>query len=80
MQSSHEPDYWILKQISMDRNWRSRGKLRECNTHKYVSNATSGAGMQHGSHINISLQFFSQTNHAEKFMREVPCRDRYLQR
>jgi hypothetical protein len=33
-------------------------KLRECNTHKYGSTAISGAGMQHGSHINISLQFF----------------------
>jgi hypothetical protein len=42
----------------MDQNRRSCGKLRECNTHKYGSTATSGAGMQHGSHINISLQFF----------------------
>jgi hypothetical protein len=60
---------------------KSRGKLREYHTHKYWSTATSGAGMQHGSHINISLQkFFPQTNHAEKFMREMLCRDRYLQR
>jgi hypothetical protein len=30
----------------------------ECNTHKYGSTATSGAGVQYGSHMNISLQFF----------------------
>jgi hypothetical protein len=30
----------------MDQSWRSRGKQREFNTHKYGSTATSGAGMQ----------------------------------
>jgi hypothetical protein len=52
----------------MDRNWRTRVKLRECNTYKYGSTDTSGTGMQHGSHINTSLQFFFSNK---------PCRKIY---
>jgi hypothetical protein len=35
--------------------------------------------MQHSSHINISLQnFFPRSIDAEKFIREMLCRDRFL--
>jgi hypothetical protein len=44
----------------------------------YMQSATRGAGVQHGSHLNSSLQFFSQTNHARKSLREMLCRDRDL--
>jgi hypothetical protein len=46
-----------------------------------IENTTfRGLKCVHG-HMNISsLQFFSQTNHPAKFMQEMLCRERYLQR
>jgi hypothetical protein len=60
----------------------SEDNVTQINTgrlYTYIQSATFGAGVQYGSHINSSLQFFSQTNSARKSMWVMLCQDRDLQ-
>jgi hypothetical protein len=60
----------------------SKENITQINTgrlYTHIQSATCGAGVKHGSHINSSLQFFSQTNHARKSTLKILWRDCYFQ-